>query len=131
MWESWRLARVRAMRLTMFVFPHDLLEIAASATRHISEAFATRWLRDSGLSQPEFERLAAAVYTALGDEPLMVRLSLGFGAVEALPGTGVAHSAQRRPVTPPTTRFDSTRSGISCIIECLSSAIRVAEVPSA
>jgi hypothetical protein len=50
MWDSWRLARFRAMRLTMFVLPHDLLEIAAAATRHFSDSLAARWLRDSGLS---------------------------------------------------------------------------------
>ena len=40
MWEDWTLARLRAMRLTMFVLPHDLLEITAAATRHFAEPFA-------------------------------------------------------------------------------------------
>jgi hypothetical protein len=73
MWDSWRLARTRAMRLTMFVFPHDLLEIAVAATRHIAEPLAKRWIGESGLSQPEFDRLTAAVNTALADGPLTVR----------------------------------------------------------
>ncbi len=73
MWRSWRLARFRAMRLTMFVFPHDLLEIAAAATRHIAEPLAARWLRDSGMSRQEFDRLAAAVDDALADGPRTVR----------------------------------------------------------
>ena len=34
MWDSWQLVRLRAMRLTMFVFPRGLLEIVAAATRH-------------------------------------------------------------------------------------------------
>jgi hypothetical protein len=72
-WDSWRLARFRAMRLTMFVLPHDLLEIAAAATRHLSDILAARWLRDSGLSQLEFDRLAAAVDAALALGPLTVR----------------------------------------------------------
>lgn len=73
MWDAWRLARTRAMRLTMFVFPQELLEIAAAATRHLAEPLATRWMSDSGLSQAEFDRLAAAVNTALADGPLTVR----------------------------------------------------------
>ncbi len=44
MWSSWQLARMRAMRGTMFVFPRHLLEIAAAATRHIAEPLAARWL---------------------------------------------------------------------------------------
>ncbi len=73
MWGSWQLARLRAMRTTMFVFPHDLLEVAAAATRHLSEPLATRWLRDSGLSAREFDALAASVDAALADGPLTVR----------------------------------------------------------
>jgi hypothetical protein len=73
MWESWRLTRFRAMRLTMFVFPHDLLEVAAAATRGISESLAERWLRDSGLSQREFDALATGVLAALADGPLTAR----------------------------------------------------------
>jgi hypothetical protein len=73
MWDSWRMARIRAMRLTMFVFPHDLLEIAVAATGHIAEPLAARWLRDSALSQQMFDRLAAEVYSALADGPLTVR----------------------------------------------------------
>lgn len=72
-WDSWNLARFRAMRLTMFVLPHDLLEIAAAATRHLSDSLAARWLRESGLSQREFDRLAAAVDAALAQGPLTVR----------------------------------------------------------
>ena len=73
MWDSWHLVRLRAMRLTIFVFPHDLLEVAAAATRHISEPLAARWLRDSGLSPGEFDALAASVDEALTDGPLTVR----------------------------------------------------------
>lgn len=73
MWGSRRLARFRAMRLTMFVFPVDLLEIAAAATRHIVEPLAERWLRDSGLTDQEYARLTAAVNEALTDGPLTVR----------------------------------------------------------
>lgn len=73
MWARSRLARMRAMRLTMFVFPHELLEIAAAATRHCSEPFSARWLRDSGMSQQEFDRLAAAVEEALAAGPRTVR----------------------------------------------------------
>jgi hypothetical protein len=73
MWDSRRLARFRAMRLTMFVFPTDLLEIAAAATRHIVEPLAVRWLRDSGLTDQEYARLTAAVDEALADGPLTVR----------------------------------------------------------
>jgi hypothetical protein len=73
MWDSWRLVRFRAMRGTMFVLPHDLLEIAAAATRHLTEPLAARWLRDSGLSAAEFARLTDAVAAALADGPLTVR----------------------------------------------------------
>ena len=73
MWDSRRLARFRAMRSTIFVFPIDLLEIAAAATRHIIQPLAERWLRDSGLTDQEYARLTAAVDEALTDGPLTVR----------------------------------------------------------
>lgn len=73
MWDRWELARIRAMRLTVFVFPHDLMEIAAAATRHLAEPFAARWLRDSGMSQEEFDVIAADVEAALADGPSTTR----------------------------------------------------------
>ena len=73
MWGSWRLARFRAMRMTMFIFPGDLIEVAAAATRHLAEPLAARWLRDSNLSQRRFDQLAAAVHKALAEGPLTVR----------------------------------------------------------
>jgi hypothetical protein len=73
MWERWELARFRAMRHTMFVFPRPLLEIAAAATRHIAEPLASRWLRDSGMTALQFERYASAVLEALEDGPLTSR----------------------------------------------------------
>lgn len=73
MWDSWDLARFRAMRLTMFVCTHELLEVAAAATRHIAERFAARWLRDSKLSQSDFDRLAAAVDEVLAERPMTLR----------------------------------------------------------
>ncbi|MDJ0497447.1 MAG: winged helix DNA-binding domain-containing protein [Acidimicrobiia bacterium] len=73
MWERWDLARFRAMRLTMFVFPRALLEVAAAATRHIVEPYAARWLRDSGMTQRQFDRHAAAILEALEDGPLTSR----------------------------------------------------------
>jgi hypothetical protein len=73
MWESWSLVRIRAMRLTVFVFPHDLLEITTAATRHITAPLAARWLRDSGLSQREFHRLTDRVDRALAAGRLTVR----------------------------------------------------------
>jgi hypothetical protein len=89
MFGTWRLARLRGMRLTMFVFPHDLLEIAAAAARHISEPLAARWLADSGLTQADFERLADAVDETLGDGPLTsraLRRTLGVPQSVDLPG---------------------------------------------
>ncbi len=89
MWDEWRLARLRAMRLTMFVMPHDLLEITAAATRHFAEPFAARWLRDSGLALAEFERLAAAVEEALADGPMtsrQLRAALDVPQSVGLPG---------------------------------------------
>jgi hypothetical protein len=73
MWQSWRLVRMRAMRRTLFVFPLDLLEIAVAATRQIGEGLAARWLRDSGLTQTDFDRLADQIEEALADGPLTVR----------------------------------------------------------
>lgn len=73
MWRDWAMARFRAMRLTMFVFPTDLLEIVAAATRHISDKLAQRWLRDSALTVPEFDRIVDAIDAALTDGPLTVR----------------------------------------------------------
>lgn len=73
MFERWQLARFRAMRHTMFIFPVDLLEIAAAASRHIAEPLAARWLRDSGLTEAEFIRLGDAVLEALADGPLTSR----------------------------------------------------------
>ncbi len=73
MWGSWRLARFRAMRMTMFNLPGDLIEIAAAATRHLAEPLAARWLRDSNLSQRRFDELAAGVHKALAEGPLTVR----------------------------------------------------------
>jgi hypothetical protein len=89
MWGSWKLARIRAMRLTMFVFPNDLMEIAAAATRHIAETFAAGWLRNSQLSKAEFERVAAAVEAALADGPLTsraLRRALGVPQSVDVPG---------------------------------------------
>ena len=89
MWGTWRLARLRGMRLTMFVLPHELLEISAAATRHIAEPLAARWLADSGLTPAEFERLADAVDEALGNGPLTsraLRRTLGVPQSVDLPG---------------------------------------------
>ena len=73
MWESWRLVRARAMRLTMFIFPVELLEIAVAATRSLGRTLGDRWLRDSKLSRTEFDGLAADVEAALRDGPRTVR----------------------------------------------------------
>ena len=73
MFRSWRMARFRGMRLTMFVFPNDLLEVAAAATRHLTEALGTRWQRESGLRDEQLDRIAASVDAALADGPLTVR----------------------------------------------------------
>jgi hypothetical protein len=61
------------MRLTMFIFPRDLLEIAVAATRDIGTSLTDRWLRDSGLSQQEFDALADEVEEALAGRPRTVR----------------------------------------------------------
>jgi hypothetical protein len=73
MYQDWELARFRAMRMTMFVFGRDLLEIAAAATRPMTENLAARWISDSGMSLAEFARLADLVEMALGGKPLTVR----------------------------------------------------------
>lgn len=90
MWERWDLARIRAMRLTMFVLPRGLIEIAAAATRHFAEPFAERWRRDSGLTQQQFDRLAAAVDEALAAGPLTVRdLRRALGTPQSIDLPGV------------------------------------------
>ncbi len=89
MWDEWRAARFRAMRLTIFVFPIDLLEIAASATRHLRERFAERWLRDSRFTATEMNALAADVEEALSSGPMTVRAlrrELSVGKEIDLPG---------------------------------------------
>lgn len=73
MFGSWRMARFRAMRLTMFVFPIDLLEVAAAATRHLTEALGVRWQREAGLDAKQFDRIADSVDAALADGPLTAR----------------------------------------------------------
>jgi len=73
MWDHWDLARLRAMRLTMFVFTRELLSIAAGATRHLTGGLAARWLRDSGLTEYDFDQLADAVEAALAEGPMTVR----------------------------------------------------------
>lgn len=61
------------MRLTMFVFPVDLVEIAAAATRSISNKLTGRWIRDSAFTQDEFDSITDAVDAALQAGPLTVR----------------------------------------------------------
>jgi hypothetical protein len=73
MYDEWKLVRFRAMRLTMFVFPLDLLEIAAAATRNLTAGMAERWFRDSQLTRSEFDRTAALVEEALATRPMTVR----------------------------------------------------------
>ena len=89
MWQNWNLARFRAMRLTMFIFPDDLLEIAAAATRHLTAGWAKRWLRDSNLDEATFSRIADDVDAALVDNPMTVRdlrATLGVQKTVDLPG---------------------------------------------
>ncbi len=89
MWEGWELVRFRAMRLTMFVFTRPLLEVAAAATRDLHRGLAERWLRDSGLDQAAFDRLATQVLSALEDGPLTsraLRQRLGVPQAVDLPG---------------------------------------------
>ncbi len=88
-WERWDLARFRAMRMTMFVFPPELMEIAAAATRHLRERWAVRWLRDVGLSESEFHDLADRIEEALVDGPMTsraLRSSLDVAKEIPLPG---------------------------------------------
>jgi hypothetical protein len=73
MWHEWRLVRLRAMRTTMFVFPADIVPMVAAATRHLAEGLTARWLRDSGLTSDEYERIAASVEAALAERPMTVR----------------------------------------------------------
>ena len=73
MWDEWSLVRYRAMRLTMFIFTTELLEIVAASTRHTKTGLAERWLRDSGLSQAEFDAVADDVEATLAEGPLTVR----------------------------------------------------------
>ena len=73
MWQSWRTARVRAMRNTMFVLPLELVEIAWAATAHLSDAFAARWLRDAGLTPATFDRYADLIERELAESALTVR----------------------------------------------------------
>ncbi len=113
MWETWELARFRAMRLTMFVFPRPLIEVAAAATRHIVEPLAARWLRDSGMTPKQFDRYSDAVIEALQDGPLtsrQLRASLGVPQEVELPSIVSRLCEQGRVVggAPP----HSWRSGI-------------------
>lgn len=73
MWASWELVRFRAMRCTLFVMPHELLEVAASATRSVVQPMRRRWVRDSGLTAAALERWMAAIEEALQDGPQTVR----------------------------------------------------------
>ena len=89
MWQDWRLVRFRAMRLTMFIFPTELLEIAAAATWSLRKGLTDRWLRDSRLTQESFKALAAAVDEALASGPMTVRKlrqELGVAKETDLPG---------------------------------------------
>ena len=89
MWHGCELARFRAMRLTMFIFPHGLLEIAAAATRHIAAPWGERWLRDSKLDAADFAQIADDVDAALTDNPMTVRdlrAALGLDKTVDLPG---------------------------------------------
>lgn len=89
MWVDWELARFRAMRLTMFVFPHDLLELAAAATHHLTIAMGRRWLRDSKLAETDVARIADDVEAALAGKPMTVRdlrSALGVARDVDLPG---------------------------------------------
>ncbi|MCP3995704.1 MAG: winged helix DNA-binding domain-containing protein, partial [bacterium] len=91
MWGEWKMVRYRAMRLTMFVFPLDLLEVAAAATRHLSAGLIKRWFQDAQITEKEFERLASQV-----EEPLAanrtavrgVRKGRDSGPPPGLPGLG-------------------------------------------
>ncbi len=89
MWDHWQLVRFRAMRLTMFVFPTELLEVAAAATWNLRKGFTDRWFRDSSLTEHTFSTLAAAVEDALASGPMTVRKlreELGVAKETDLPG---------------------------------------------
>ncbi len=73
MFDEWKLARIRAMRMTMFVFPRPLLEVAVSATGKLMTSLAARWVRDSGLTLREFESIACSVEAELSQGPRTVR----------------------------------------------------------
>jgi len=73
MYRDWKLARFRGMRMTLFVFPLDLLEVVAAATGRLLTSLAARWVRDSGLSLGEFESVSGSVEDQLQDGPLTVR----------------------------------------------------------
>lgn len=88
-WDRWDLVRFRAMRMTMFVFPGELAEIAAAATRHLRERWAVRWLRDVGMSAAYYDELANRIEEALADGPLTsraLRSCLGVAKEVPLPG---------------------------------------------
>ena len=90
MWGRWQLVRFRAMRLTMFVMPRPLLEVAAAATRHLVMAMGERWLREAGLSREQFDYWADAVDEALEHNPLTVRaLRAATGAAGDVPLPGI------------------------------------------
>ncbi len=89
MWGEWKMVRYRAMRLTMFVFPLDLLEVAAAATRHLSAGLIKRWFQDAQITEKEFERLASQVEETLAANPTTVRdlrKELDIGPPTDLPG---------------------------------------------
>jgi hypothetical protein len=89
-WERWDLVRFRAMRMTMFVFPRDLVEIAAAATRHLRDRWAVRWLRDVDLSEAGYDDLADRIEAALADGPLTSRaLRNRLGVAKDAPVPGV------------------------------------------
>lgn len=57
----------------MFVLPAAIVPMVAAATRHLAEGLTARWLRDSGLSSDEYDRIAGSVEAALADGPKTVR----------------------------------------------------------
>ncbi|MDJ0790351.1 MAG: winged helix DNA-binding domain-containing protein [Acidimicrobiia bacterium] len=73
MYGTWSMARVRAMRQTMFVFPVDTIEMAIPATRGLVRTTTKQWFRESGLTQAEFDRYAVMVEEALASGPQTVR----------------------------------------------------------
>ena len=89
MWSSWAMARVRAMRNTMFILPLELVEIAWAATAHLTDAWAARWLRDAGLTPRQFHRYAGLIENELVGDALTVRqirTRLGLGREIDVPG---------------------------------------------